>query len=104
MGNLYLIQTLMSYLPQEKYSYTEDENIEMLIHSIKANRVCKNLRKELNLCRSTILGKLVEPEHCQDKAIDLIDCFQKVRRDEGGNNLKNYDAVFQCAKKNCRNI
>jgi hypothetical protein len=50
----------------------------MLIHSIKANRVCKIERKELNLCRSNILGKLVEPQFCEDKAISVIDCFQSV--------------------------
>ena len=50
----------------------------MLIHSIKANRACRSERKELNLCRSNILGKLVEPQFCEDKAVNVIDCFQKV--------------------------
>ena len=54
------------------------KSIEMLIHSIKANRACKNERKDLNLCRSNILGKLVEPTYCEEKAFKLIDCFQRV--------------------------
>jgi hypothetical protein len=36
-------------------------SLETLIHSIKANRDCKTLRKEFNLCRANLLGKFVEP-------------------------------------------
>ena len=52
--------------------------LEMVIHSARANRLCKELRKDFNLCRATILGKLVEPQYCEDKASKLIDCFQEV--------------------------
>lgn len=50
----------------------------MLIHSIKANQDCSKIRKELNLCRSNLLGKFVDPTFCQAPASELIDCFQKV--------------------------
>lgn len=86
----------------------------MLIHSIKANAVCKNQRKEFNLCRSTILGKLVEPHQCELQSTKLIDCFQTVyiifrgnkfrRRDEGEDLKKRYEAVFECATKNRHNM
>lgn len=52
-----------------------DNSLSMIIHSIKANKVCKDERKSFNLCRSTPLGKFVEPEFCKDNAEKLINCF-----------------------------
>lgn len=46
-----------------------------MIYSIKGNQVCKDQRKSFNLCRSTPLGKHVEPEFCKDSALSFIDCF-----------------------------
>ncbi len=50
----------------------------MIIHSARANKVCRDFRKDFNLCRAPILGKLVEPSYCEEKASKLIDCFQSV--------------------------
>ena len=50
----------------------------MIINSARANRVCAAVRQNFTLCRANILGKLVEPQYCQDKAAKVIDCFQDV--------------------------
>ena len=50
----------------------------MVINSARANKVCGAIRKEFSLCRANILGKLVEPQYCEDKAARVIDCFQDV--------------------------
>ena len=68
---------MSKYLPQPEYGYTEDESLEVIIHSIKANQDCKPIKKKFNLCRATVLGKLVEPESCMEDAKELITCFQK---------------------------
>jgi hypothetical protein len=39
-------------------------SLELLISSVRGNRVCNNERKAFNVCRTSILGKLVEPEFC----------------------------------------
>lgn len=69
---------MSKYIPQPEYAYTNDESLEVIIHSIKANSVCKPLKKRFNLCRSTVLGKLVEPESCMADAKELVTCFQQV--------------------------
>lgn len=73
----------MSYLEQEKYIYSDYEKQEMLVHSIKANKVCSEIRKKFNLCRGNLQGKLIDPTYCEPDALSLIDCFQKVRKDTG---------------------
>jgi len=88
----------MSLLPTPQYAYTQEESLELLIHSIKANRDCKTERKAFNLCRTTLLGKLVDPNYCLDKATAQVDCFQKVRRDEKPSSKDAYKKVFECAK------
>ena len=50
----------------------------MIIHSARANKVCADARKDFNLCRASILGKMIEPGYCEEKAAKVIDCFQSV--------------------------
>lgn len=56
----------------------EDHSLEMIIHAAKANRECAKERKAFNLCRTTVLGKMIDPNYCLDKAIAQVDCFQKM--------------------------
>ncbi|CAD8107935.1 unnamed protein product [Paramecium primaurelia] len=67
-------------IPKDLYTYTNDESLQLMIYAIKGNHICKEQRKSFNLCRSTQLGKYVEPEFCKDNALSMIDCFLKVER------------------------
>ncbi|KAL4435679.1 hypothetical protein ABPG74_018230 [Tetrahymena malaccensis] len=89
----------MSILPPLQYTYTNEESLELLIHSIKGNKDCNSERKAFNLCRSTVLGKHVEPEQCLDKALTFVNCFQRVRRDESAACQTAFNSTLECGKK-----
>mmetsp|Transcript_36161 Transcript_36161/g.42277 ORF Transcript_36161/g.42277 Transcript_36161/m.42277 type:complete len:113 (+) Transcript_36161:63-401(+) len=89
----------MSYIPTEKYAYTTSEAAEILVHSVRASQDCKKIRKEFNLCRSTLLGKLVDPNYCLDKATQLVDCFQTVKRDEPAGRKDKFKLTAECVKQ-----
>ncbi|KRX01961.1 hypothetical protein PPERSA_07606 [Pseudocohnilembus persalinus] len=90
----------MSVVPPQQYSYTDEESLELLIHSIRGNKQCQAERKAFNLCRSTVLGKFVEPEFCKDKSINFLNCFQQVRRDETQGCKDTFTQVLNCGKQN----
>eukprot|EP01017_Pseudomicrothorax_dubius_P042010 TRINITY_DN67_c0_g1_i1.p1 TRINITY_DN67_c0_g1~~TRINITY_DN67_c0_g1_i1.p1 ORF type:complete len:113 (+),score=37.24 TRINITY_DN67_c0_g1_i1:133-471(+) len=90
---------MATYLPDKLYHRTAEEELELLVHSIKANKVCRTERKAFNLCRATLLGKLVEPQHCSEKAISLIDCFQTVRQDANPAAKTAFQRTLECAKR-----
>ena len=48
-----------------------------LVNSIISNDICASQRKVFNLCRTTSLGKVIEPQYCAKDAIELIDCHKK---------------------------
>ncbi|CAD8195931.1 unnamed protein product [Paramecium octaurelia] len=83
-------------IPKDLYTYTNDESLQLMIYAIKGNHVCKEQRKSFNLCRSTPLGKYVEPEFCKDNAMTLVDCFLKVQRN--GKCNYSFQKVFDIAK------
>jgi len=57
------------------YNYTDSDKLELFVHSVRANTVCKDQRKDFNKCRGNIIGKHVDPLVCKDKAMTLVDCF-----------------------------
>lgn len=59
--------------------WTEDEKIEMLLYSIKANKDCELVRKHFNLCRASLYGRTIDPGICKYQASKLIDCFEEIR-------------------------
>ncbi len=61
-----------------QYNYTDSEKTEMFVHSVRANLVCRESRKEFNRCRGNIIGRHVDPLVCKEKALSLVNCFQKV--------------------------
>ncbi|CAD8104964.1 unnamed protein product [Paramecium sonneborni] len=83
-------------IAKDLYTYTNDESLQLMIYSIKGNQVCKDQRKSFNLCRSTPLGKHVEPEFCKDSAISFIDCFLGVQRNKKCH--QQFQKVFDIAK------
>mmetsp|Transcript_117449 Transcript_117449/g.165165 ORF Transcript_117449/g.165165 Transcript_117449/m.165165 type:complete len:111 (+) Transcript_117449:63-395(+) len=72
----------MSFIDTPLYTYTAPEAFEYSVHAIKGNRECKLEKKTFNLCRASLNGKLVNPQECLAPALDLINCFQKVRQNK----------------------
>ncbi|CAG9335698.1 unnamed protein product [Blepharisma stoltei] len=77
--------------------WTDDEKIEMLLHSIKANTACGNVRKSFNLCRASPFGKTIDPGLCRFQAQTLIDCFEEIRKIPPSCQ-EEYSQAFQCVK------
>jgi hypothetical protein len=52
---------------------------ELLLHSLKANSLCGDVRKVFNLCRATPVGRVIDPSYCKGHAEALVSCFAQVR-------------------------
>lgn len=50
----------------------------MFITAVKANKTCRNERQNLNILRSSPIGRYIEPEIAKDAAVSLVDCFQRL--------------------------
>lgn len=51
---------------------------ELLLHSLKGNHICGDVRKIFNLCRATPVGSVIDPSYCKAHAEAIIDCFSQV--------------------------
>ena len=61
-------------------TYTDEDAFGMLVHSVKANKVCGEVRRLFNLCRAAPFGRIIDPRVCERYALDLVDCFHSVQQ------------------------
>lgn len=60
-------------------SWNDSEKIEYFLHSLKAERLCSEVRKVFNICRASPFGKVIDPGLCALHAKNLIDCFEEAK-------------------------
>ena len=60
-------------------TWNVDEKTEFFLHSLKAERICPEVRKVYNICRASPFGKVIDPSLCALHAKNLIDCFEEAR-------------------------
>jgi len=86
------------FLPPKADAYTGSEVNSYLIHFSKAAQHCKDFANELEECRSTPLGKLVDPGSCKTHADQLLKCYNSVQ-EVHPKCKSSYQAVHDCLEK-----
>mmetsp|Transcript_22385 Transcript_22385/g.40445 ORF Transcript_22385/g.40445 Transcript_22385/m.40445 type:complete len:119 (+) Transcript_22385:964-1320(+) len=77
--------------------YSEEEVLQNLLWSIKADSACGPVRKIFNLCRASPVGRLVDPGYCVPHAKSLISCYQQVKEDKSCHAY--FDEALACLKE-----
>ena len=57
-------------------NWEKEEQIDMLLFSLKAANMCSEIRRSFNLCRATPFGRVADPSYCKSHALSLIQCFE----------------------------
>lgn len=60
-------------------NWNADDKIEYFLHFSKAEKICPQVRKMFNICRTLPFAQVVDPEICLKHAMTLVDCFEEAR-------------------------
>jgi hypothetical protein len=52
-----------------------DSTIKQLLWAYKGSQVCKQERSEFMTCRATPSGSAANPEHCEAKVANFLQCY-----------------------------
>ena len=73
------------------------------MYNFKGSVTCANERKEFSICRATPAGKLGEPERCEGKAANFLQCYHDMIKASTANCQKQFADTMTCMTKNLDN-
>ena len=73
-----------------------ESTLKNLIYMYKGSQVCKAETKEFKLCRATPAGKFGEPEMCESKVSNFLQCYADQIKSSKANCGEQYASAFEC--------
>ena len=71
-----------------------------LIYAYKGSSYCAKERGDFVLCRATPAGKLGDPELCEGKVANFLQCYHDMVKESRDNCAAQYERAFGCLSAN----
>ena len=65
----------------------------------KGSQVCKSEAQEFKMCRATPAGKHADPEICEAKVSNFLQCYADQIKSSKANCADSYSNVYSCMQK-----
>ena len=77
-----------------------ESTLKNLIYMYKGSQVCKAEAREFKLCRATPAGKHGDPEICEGKVSNFLQCYADQVKASKANCADQYANAYECMAKN----
>jgi len=75
---------------------------KQLLFTYRGSIQCAAEKAEFNVCRATPAGAIGNPEICESKAANFLQCHHSAVKESKGNCASQYGAAFECLTTNAK--
>ncbi|CDW90090.1 UNKNOWN [Stylonychia lemnae] len=77
-----------------------DSTVKNLIYGFKGASFCAKERGDFVLCRATPAGRLGDPELCEGKVANFLQCYHDMVKHTSASCQNQYKGAYDCLKSN----